>query len=292
MMIYLRKAVRDIQDNRFLTAVTVITIALSILISSTFVLFIINTNALMDSWKQGIRLMAYLRPAVLPADLPGVASTIRGTYGVEEAVFIPKGQALARLRAQMKHQASLFADLKENPLPDAFEVRMIPTTQTIEKIQRLAERLEAVDGVDEVEYGQRWLGRFTDIFDLIQFAGYSLGCLFFMAAVFFVANTIRLVLYSRREEVEIMRLVGAEDRFIKTPFYIQGLIQGLAGGLIGIGALSIIYLVVASNMDKGLLPAMFEIRFLPPQTLAVVLGGAMFAGWTGCYLSLKQYLNT
>ena len=161
----------------------------------------------------------------MPSELAGIASAIRGTYGVDDAVFISKDRALVTLRAQMQHQASMLTDLETNPLPDAFEVRMIPTAQTLDKIQLLAGRLQALEGVEEVEYGQRWLGRFTDIFDLISFAGYGLGCLFFMAAVFFVANTIRLVLYNRREEVDIMRLVGAEARFIKMPFYIQGLIQ-------------------------------------------------------------------
>lgn len=292
MMLYFRKALADIADNRFLTAVTVATIALSILISSIFALFVVNTNALMDSWKSGLRLMAYLRPDVPPADLPGIASAIRGSYGVDDAVFISKDRALATLRAQMKHQASLLDDLETNPLPDAFEVRMIPSAQTLEKIERLAGRLQALNGVEEVEYGQRWLGRFTDIFDLISFAGYGLGCLFFMAAVFFVANTLRLVLYNRREEVDIMRLVGAEDRFIKMPFYIQGIVHGLLGGLLGIGALLIIHLAVASNVDRGLLPAAFEIRFLPAEVLAGILLSAMFIGWLGCYVSLKQYLKS
>ena len=246
----------------------------------------------MDSWKSGLRLMAYLRPSVMPAELAGIAANIRGTYGVGSAIFISKDRALVTLRAQMQHQASLLADLETNPLPDAFEVRMIPTAQTLDKIQQLAERLQALDGVAEVEYGQRWLGRFTDIFDLVSVAGYGLGCLFFMAAVFFVANTIRLVLYNRREEVDIMRLVGAEVRFIKMPFYIQGLIQGLAGGLLGIGALLVVYLAVSSNVDQGLLPATFQIRFLPGPLMIGILAAAMFVGWFGCFVSLKQYLKT
>jgi cell division transport system permease protein len=123
-------------------------------------------------------------------------------------------------------------------------------------------------------------------------AGYALGTLFFMAAVFFVANTIRLVLYSRRDEVEIMRLVGAEDGFIKTPFYIEAVIQGALGGLIGLGALFIIFLLIQTNVNQGLVVGTFQIRFLSFKLLVSIMGAGMLVGWMGCFVSLKQFLKT
>jgi len=292
MTVFLKRALQDIRQNRFLNAVTIITIALSILIVSAFALFFINTNDLMNSWKKGIRIMAYLKPEIPQTEIPELKKKIQNMYGVSDARFISKEDALNGLKDQMKRQSSLLDNLRENPLPDTFEIRMIASSQSWERVETLATEIEKLSQVAEVEYGQRWLERFTNLFNLFRLAGYAMGALFFMAAIFFVANTIRLVLYSRREEIEIMRLVGAADKFIKTPFYIEGLIQGALGGLIGLAALFVIFLIISSNVQQDFSTGLFHIRFLPPLIFIAVIFSSMFVGWLGCYLSLKQYLKS
>jgi cell division transport system permease protein len=287
-----KRAIQDIRQNRFLNAVTIITIALSILIVSAFALFFINTNDLMNAWKRGIRIMAYLKPETPQAEIPELKKKIQNMYGVSEARFISKEDALNGLKTHMKRQSSLLDNLRENPLPDTFEILMIASSQSWERVEMLAADIEKLYQVAEVEYGQRWLERFTNIFNLFRLAGYALGALFFMAAIFFVANTIRLVLYSRREEVEIMRLVGAADSFIKMPFYIEGIIQGALGGIIGLAALFVIFLFVSSNVPQDFSTGFFHIRFLPLPVFVAVIFSSMFVGWLGCYLSLKQYLKS
>jgi len=292
MSLYLKRAIQDIRHNRFLNVVTIITIALSILIVSSFALFFINTQDLMRAWKEGVRIMVYLLPSTPESEIPALQKRIAGIYGIDKVRFIPKADALKQLKTQMKRHSSLLEDLKENPLPDAFEVRLVATSRNWQRVEKLALEIENLPQIEEVEYGQRWLGRFTNIVNLFTLAGYALGVLFFMAAVFFVANTIRLVLYSRRDEVEIMRLVGAEDRFIKTPFYIEGIIQGAVGGIIGLGALFIVFTIISSNVSQDITTGMFQIRFLPSLVRVAVVISSMIVGWLGCFVSLKQFLKS
>ena len=291
MSLYLKRAIDDIRQNRFLNLVTIVTIALSILIVSAFVLFFINTSDLMSAWKKGVRIMVYLNSNTPASEIPALQNKLAGMYGIEQVSYIPKEDALSLMKNQMKRQASLLDNLKENPLPDAFEIRMTAATQSWERLEKIALQIEKMPHVEEVEYGRRWIGRFNHVINLFTLAGYALGTLFFMAAVFFVANTIRLVLYSRRDEIEIMRLVGAEDPFIKAPFYIEGIIQGALGGTIGLIALFIVFLFISSSVQPVSGVDMLQIRFLPLPLMAGILLSGMLVGWLGCFVSLKQFFK-
>jgi cell division transport system permease protein len=291
MIIYSKRAIKDILDHRFLSVTSIITIAVSVLIAGAFALFLMNANDIMNTWKKGIRVMVYLKPDIPEIKIGELERRIEGMDGVRDVRFISKNEALQRLKNQMKRQPSLLENLKENPLPDAFEIRLGESFQNRNRAEALAQRLSSLVQVEDVEYGQIWLGRFMSIINLFRLTGYAMGGLFFLAAVFIVANTIRLVLYSRREEVEIMRLVGATDGFIKAPFFIEGLIQGALGGTIGLAVLFVIFLLVSLNVEQGLTAGLFTIRFLSPGASCGILVCSMFVGWLGCYLSLKQFLR-
>jgi cell division transport system permease protein len=289
--LFFKRALDDIFKNRFLNLVTIITISLSILIASAFILFFVNTSDIINSWKKGLRIMAYLKPGLSNDGLKELTQTIQSLQDVDTVTFISRQEALKRLKNQMKHQSSLFANLTRNPLPDSIEIRMTATTESWQKIDSLAARVEALPQIEEVEYGQRWVGRFAQIISLFRLAGYAMGALFFMATIFIVANTIRLVLYSRREEVEIMRLVGATDNFIKIPFYFEGLIQGALGAIAGLTMLYIAFMFVSSNVEKGFFPGLFRFHFLSPTLLLAILLVSMLVGWLGCLISLKQFMK-
>ena len=291
MTLSFKRAVGDIFQNRFLNAVTIVTISLSILIVGAFILFFINTNKFMNYWKQGIRIMAYLQPQTPETQISEIKQRIESMAGVQEVRYISKEQGLAQLKTQMKRQSSLFENLAENPLPDAFEIRMAAPDQNWDRIEKVSGQLESLERIADVEYGQKWLGRFAGIVDLFRFAGYAMGGLFFMATVFIVANTIRLVIYSRREEVEIMRLVGATDKFIKIPFYIVGLIQGALGAIFGLAILFVMFMFITNNVKQDFLSDLFEFQFLPLETIFPIIVGSMLVGWLGCYISLKQFLK-
>jgi len=291
MLFFFQKALKDISDNLLLNAVAMITVALSVLIVCAFGLFYINANELLTSWKSGIRVMVYLAPSTDAAAVSETKQMIETMAGVQYAAFIDRESALETFRQQLQGQSSLLDNLKENPLPDAFEVHLDPETRTEGRVGALAKQIESLAAVTDVEYGQQWMGSMMSVLNLFRFAGYAMGGLFFMAAVFIVANTIRLILYSRREEVEIMRLVGATDGFIQAPFFIEGLLQGLAGAVFGLGTLFVSYLLIASNIGQDYFGSGFKILFFSFGTCSLIVIVSMLIGWIGCYLSLKQFLK-
>ena len=291
MLILLKRAFKDIALNRFQHAFAIITIAFSILIVSAFSLFMTNLNAIMNSWKEGIRIMVYLKSNVEKNKILEIERNLLGMYGVKDTLFISKEEGLTRLKEQMKRQSSLLENLTENPLPDAFEISMISQNVTISDIENLAGQIESMPEVSDVEYGKKWIGRFVGFLKLFQMVGIALGGIFFIAAVVIAANTIRLVLYSRRDEIEIMRLVGASDGFIKAPFYIEGILHGAFGGFIGLLCLSGIYLAIENSIENDFTTAIISLRFLSIEMMLIIFFVSVFAGWMGCFLSLRQFLK-
>jgi len=288
---FLKKALADIRSNRFLNLITIITISLSILVVSVFLLFFENASRVIESWNQGGRAMIYLAKDFSLDYLPELKAKINAVGEIDEMIYISKTQALDKLKKNMASQSTFLKTLKENPLPDALEIRM-KSYNSFEEVQKFAQSIKAIEIVEDVEYGQGWLGRFLKIFNLFKITGYAMCSLFFLIALFITANTVRLAFYSRKLEVEIMRLVGATETFIKAPFYVEGLLQGFLGGIMGLAILLITYLMISSGMTQSLASYIyFDIRFLSIKMVILIIAGSTFLGWFGCYLSLKQILK-
>jgi len=288
---FVKKALADIRSNRFLNLITIITISLSILIVSLFLLFFENASRVIESWNKGGRAMIYLNKEFNLDMLPELKYRINGLGDIDEMVYISKAQALEKLKKDMSSQSAFLKTLKKNPLPDALEIKM-KSYNSFKEVQRFAQSIKAIEIVEDVEYGQGWLGRFLKIFNLFKITGYTMCSLFFLIALFITANTVRLAFYSRKLEIEIMRLVGATETFIKAPFYVEGLLQGLFGGILGLGILLATYVTISSGITQSLASYLyFDIRFLSIKMIVLIILGSTFLGWFGCYLSLKQILK-
>ncbi len=223
--------------------------------------------------------------------LPNLKEQLVAMGGIEKITFVSKEQALERLKTEMGSKTQFLSTLQTNPLPHSLEIIMVAHS-SFEEIQKAAARIEALDLVDTVEYGQGWLGKFLKLFNLFKMTGYAMCSLFLMIALFITANTVRLAFYARQTEVEIMRLVGATNGFIKTPFYMEGILQGFFGGLVGILILLAGYLALSSGMAENLGSYIYiDIRFLSWQAVTLILFSSTFLGWFGCFLSLKQILK-
>ncbi len=288
---YLGKALADIRSNRFLNLITMVSIALSILMVSLFLLFFENLGRILDGWEPEGRAMVYLVSEFSSTARPDVESAVQNIEGVTSVLFVSKDQALERLKSQMTGSTAFLDTLTENPLPHALEIR-IETRGNIGQVAAVVARIEALPVVESVVYGEKWLDRFFHLFRLFRMSGYAVGGLFLLIAFFITATTARLVFHARQSEVEIMRLVGATDRFIKMPFYMAGLIQGAVGSVLGVAILFIAYQVMRPGVSR-ILGDLLEVDtgFLSLSTLVGIWVTGTFLGWFGCYLSLRQLLK-
>jgi cell division transport system permease protein len=290
---YFRRAIKDIGNNAFVSSVTIVTISFLVLMVASLILFLENAGRIMEDWRKGVPIMAYLKSDIPDEAIDQLLNKIKDVEGVKEVRFISSRQALDILKEHLDHQGSILDNLEDNPLPDAIEIitggGSADTSLNFQQVEALAAEIKSISAVDQIEYGQQWLERFSSIFDLFRLIGFVIGGIFVVAAVFIIANTIRLVIYTRRDELQIMRLVGAYESFIKIPFYLQGIIQAGVGALIGITILLAGYTYLVSSIQKGFL--MIDVYFLSLKTCMTIIVATMLLGMLGCFVSLIQFLK-
>lgn len=283
------RGLRDLWTHRFLNLLAIITLGLATVIVGAFLLFFVNASATLAAWSEGIRIIVYLDDGVPRRRAEAIGGTIRGLPSVAEVRFIPREAGLDRLREQLGKQAGLLDDLNENPLPDAFEVRADRPFDDDGTLRRLAGRIAVLPGVADVAYGRKWLETFFRVHRLFRLVGSAMAVLFTGAAIFFVATTVQMILYARRDEIEILWLVGATEGFIRGPFYVQAFIGGAAGGGLGLFALYQAFRFLSDRVARTVPPGLLELRFFSLDTSAAIVAGCMGVAWLGCYLSFRRF---
>jgi len=287
---FFKGVLKDFIATPMLHSVTILTIALSLLVTASFGLFFSNINKVFYVWKKGIRIMAYISPTVEQADEAMIEKHIQNLYGVKQIDYISKEDALDFMKNNMQ-QGNILSHLKKNPLPASFMIHVNPEVNTWQTIENLANQLQMMPEISEVEYGKGWLERITSFMTFFQFTCMAIGTLLIITTLFVISNTIRLVFYSRRDEIDVMRLVGATQWFIKIPFYMEGIIQGLLGSIIGLTFLyGLFYYLTIYNLPVWSTD-LFKPHFYSLQTIAMLILLSMGTGWAGCYISLKQFIK-
>jgi cell division transport system permease protein len=292
MVSILRRIRRNISAAPYINVATTGSISFSLVIIGIFVLLHINISDLIKGWQHNIRLVAYLGDGTPGDRIEIIQQGLAKLQGVESVRYVSKQEAFDQLRIQLKHRASLLEGLRTNPLPASFEIRLVDTLSNWEHVEPLTNLVKGFPEVDQVEYGKAWLRRFSGFIAFFKLTSFIVGALVLGTTVFICANTIKLTLYAKREELEIMRLVGATEAFVKTPFYIQNLIEGLIGGLIALGLLFLAYKFLVGRVH-GLETTVstFGVRFFSLSGVLGLLWTGMLMGWLGSYLSLRQFLG-
>jgi cell division transport system permease protein len=288
---FLRKALENLRLNPFLSLVTLSTIAISLLILGLFTLIYLNLQEFLRQWGDELHVTAYLEDALSADQAEALRGQIAEWQAVEEIVYISKNQALAQFRSQLREYAEVLEGLKENPLPASLELKLASDVSEKGGIESLADRLQRLDGVAEVQYGKKWVAKLRVFVDLLKLVGITVGGLLLLATIFVVSNTVKLTFYSRQEELEIMRLVGATDFFIKAPFLIEGALHGLGGALLAAGALWVLLILLFSHLHLPLRVAAMPGTLPQVHVIAGFLGLGVLLGLLGSTVSLRRFLR-
>jgi len=256
--------------------VSVLTISIALVLVGAFGLLVRNMEQILDDFGEDLRVTAFLEKALPLAEQEAVAERVRSVEGVASVTLVSEAEALERFRRSVGG-ADLLEGLEENPLPASLDIALLPASRSAEGLAIVEGALDGLPGVAELAFGQEWMEGYARATTLVRSAAIALGLVLSGAALLIVANTIRLGVYARRDELEILGLVGAGPVFVRVPFLVEGTLQGLAGGALAVLLLYGAFQVWVPQVEYGL--ALFLGNAHPEFFGAtgvgrVVLGGA------------------
>lgn len=290
---FFRRALRNMRQWPVLCSAAILTMSVALATVATFFLVVVNVEQLASNWTREIQVVAYLKSAPNQRELPTLVKTLKAFPEVAAVTYVSPTDAMLRFKNRLADDASLLEGVSRNLLPASFELALQSEFRNRDGINKVIERLDNTLEVADLRYGQKWLERFNTFVDMLRFVSLILGSFLLFAALFIVSNTIKLTLYARRDELEIMALVGATMRFIKIPFLLEGALQGLLGGILSLGFLagSFKFIIQRSLTSFWLTPADFDLLFMTPgQQLTLVLAGVML-GILGSLASLRKFVR-
>ena len=280
----LSEALRDLRRAGRVAVSAVVLITFSLVALGAFWVLSSNLGSAVAEWRDRVRLIAYLKREPVSQDVPSLLGRVTALGNVASARYVGKAQALQSLRGVLGRDAAVVEGLPSNPLPASIEITPAPAAATPAGTRALIARLAALPEADEVAGGVDWVERLAHWQRLLGMIGLGVGSLLGLAAILSVTTATTLVLYARRHETEIMRLVGAAETIVRLPLLLQGMLQGFIGGLLALLTLSVAHGLAAPYLDPVLnvtigLPAL---TFLPPTHLALlVLAGTLLGGFGG-----------
>ena len=286
---FLRQTLLSIRRNLTVHILSLGTIVACLLILGAFLLLFGNVNNWLQQWGRALSMSVYLKDGTTTYQRDKVDSFIRSLPGAQIRRFISKDEAMDELKASLGEEAGFLEHLTHNPLPASYEV-IFENAQTEEiHPEKIRVQLEAFDGVEEVQHSRQWLKRIEGFLDIVRLLGFIIGGLLCLCVVFIITNTIKLTIYSRRDEIEILKLVGATDWFVRLPFLLEGTIHGILGGGMSILALFLGYLAFSSKEVYLIGPAPLEFVFLPVEYLILVFSLSIFLGVIGSFIAIGRF---
>ena len=272
---------------------SVATIAVSFVIVGIFLIITGNLGALVADWKEQFQVTVFLEDGITGDQLALLRKRVQSERAVRSMTYTSKAEALQQFKREMQGKESLLEGLGENPIPASLQIRVHEAYQTPEALKQVTAALSRLEGVEDVMYGQEWVDRLSSVIQVLRLLGLSVGLALGLASLLIVSNTIRLAVYARAEEIEVMRLVGATRLHIRIPFVLEGVIQGTLGAVLALLLLFGAYRATLwqIEMTPGQIFGMGVGSFLAPEwvVLMVVVGAGV--GAFGSLISVGRFLR-
>ena len=286
----LRRATRSLWENAYLNSVAIGVIAASLLLLGVYLTMQFNLNRMVDTWDRDVHVSAYFHNDVPEQRRFDLRDQIATRSEVVRVRYVSPEDAQEWMRQRMPGMEAVLEELGTEALPASLEISLTSTAARPEAIAEFSQSL-SLEAFTDVDYGQEWMERFHGFLSLLKLLGAIMGSLILMAAVFLVMNTIHLIVYNRKDELEIQKLVGATNGFILAPFLAEGLVQGVTGGLIAIGGLFAVHNLLVVRLKESLeLAASADLSFLPaPYLVSIVLVGAL-TGTLAAAAAVQRFL--
>jgi cell division transport system permease protein len=276
----------------FATLLTVLVIGIALALPACLHVLVQNVRAASGGWSNALDVSVYMKQSTKLDETRRVAERVRKRRDVAEVTVVEADDALEEFRKNSGFGEALEA-LKDNPLPHALVVRPAEGFREPGQIAGLTEELKALPGVDIVQLDTEWVSRFNAILDVVRRVVFLAAGLFALGILVIVGNTIRLDIENRRDEIEVTKLVGGSDAFVRRPFLYNGVWYGLGGGLVAWLIVAVVILVLGEPVRNiaGLYGSTFSLRGLGGQgSLALVVGGIVL-GWLGSFIAATRELR-
>lgn len=228
----LREALAAFRRTPLLTLLSIVAVSLSLFVVGLFALTAYNIRQAIQNIESRVEVVAYFRDEATPQEVQQASAEIQTLEAVRDVRYVSKDQALTTAVQELSEFRDVFTDLDVNPLPASLEVSLHPGQRDQAAVELVARRLAAHPFVEDVTFGKDWVGNIIALRRIAAGATAIIGGAFAAVAGIIIATAVRIAVFARRDEIQIMRLVGATSGFIQRPFLIEGLISGVIGGLL------------------------------------------------------------
>ena len=289
LLYFAREALVGLLRSWRVSVLAVLTIAVSLFLAGGFLLTSGNLARAITTWKQEARFVVYLAEEADAATRDAIEQQVRGAPWVADLAFVPPAEGAARFRLAFPSLAELVEDSRYGSLPASFEVRMreIGEQDRAAHEQWLA-RLAALPGVETLDDDRDWIEDVETLLVLVRALGSLLTGVLLGAAIFTIAAVVRLTSFLYRDEIAVMRLVGATEFYIRGPFYLEGLLQGLAGGIAATTALRLVHAALAPRIESSIVLRLIARESLAATEVAFLIAVGALAGLGGALASLGR----